>query len=169
MLRYSVCVCLLTTPQTIASQAPLSMGILQTRILEWVSMSPSRGSSNPGIESRSPTLQVDSYHLSHQGSPRILWWVAYPSPGELPNPGIKPGSPTLQADSLPTELSGKSIMVIDSQLWVLNVQNPFICHSHCLICRVSLRICIKQEPVGRGSSFLVRVKAERNVCWPCCC
>ena len=104
MLRYSVCVCLLTTPQTIASQAPLSMGILQTRILEWVSMSPSRGSSNPGIESRSPTLQVDSYHLSHQGSPRILWWVAYPSPGELPNPGIKPGSPTLQADSLPAEL-----------------------------------------------------------------
>ena len=104
MLSHFSHVWVFETLWTVASQAPLSMGILQTRILEWVSMSPSRGSSNPGIESRSPTLPVDSYHLSHQGSPRILWWVAYPSPGELPNSGIKPGSPTLQADSLPAEL-----------------------------------------------------------------
>ena len=104
MLSHFSHVWVFETLWTVASQAPLSMGILQTRILEWVSMSPSRGSSNPGIKSRSPTLPVDSYHLSHQGSPRILWWVAYPSPGELPNSGIKPGSPTLQADSLPAEL-----------------------------------------------------------------
>ena len=37
-----------------------------------------QGISNPGIEPRSPALQVDSYHLSHKGSPRILEWVAYP-------------------------------------------------------------------------------------------
>ena len=30
------------------SQAPLSMGSLQARILEWVAMSSSRGSSQPG-------------------------------------------------------------------------------------------------------------------------
>ena len=40
------------------------MGILQARILEWVAMPASRGSSqgifDPGIESRSPTLQADS-------------------------------------------------------------------------------------------------------------
>ena len=35
-------------------------GILQARILEWVAMPSSRGSSYPGIESRSPTLQADS-------------------------------------------------------------------------------------------------------------
>ena len=35
-------------------------GILQARILEWVAVSFSRGSSQPGIEPRSPTLQVDS-------------------------------------------------------------------------------------------------------------
>ena len=35
------------TPWTVASQAPLSMGILQTRILEWVAMASSRGSSQP--------------------------------------------------------------------------------------------------------------------------
>ena len=33
------------TPWSIACQAPLSMGILQARILEWVAMSSSRGSS----------------------------------------------------------------------------------------------------------------------------
>ena len=32
---------------TVARQAPLSMGILQTRILEWVAMPSSRGSSQP--------------------------------------------------------------------------------------------------------------------------
>ena len=35
-------------------------GILQARILEWVAVPFSRGSSNPGIKSRSPTLQADS-------------------------------------------------------------------------------------------------------------
>ena len=35
-------------------------GILQARILEWVAMPSSRGSSNPGIKCRSPTLQADS-------------------------------------------------------------------------------------------------------------
>ena len=32
----------------IAHQAPLSMGILQARILEWIAMPSSRGSSQPG-------------------------------------------------------------------------------------------------------------------------
>ena len=36
---------LFVTPWTIARQAPPSMGILQARILEWVAMSSSRGSS----------------------------------------------------------------------------------------------------------------------------
>ena len=35
-------------PWTVARQAPLSMGILQARILQWVAMSSSRGSSQPG-------------------------------------------------------------------------------------------------------------------------
>ena len=34
------------TPWTVASQAPLPMGILQARMLEWVAI-PSRGSSQP--------------------------------------------------------------------------------------------------------------------------
>ena len=38
---------LFVTPQTVAHQAPLSMGIVQARILEWVAMPSSRGSSPP--------------------------------------------------------------------------------------------------------------------------
>ena len=53
-------------------------GILHARILEWVAFPFSRGSSQPGIESRSPTLQVDSLPAEPQGSPRILEGVACP-------------------------------------------------------------------------------------------
>ena len=41
------CVWLSATPWTMACQAPLSMGFFQARILEWVAISFSRGSSPP--------------------------------------------------------------------------------------------------------------------------
>ena len=43
------------TQWTVTHQAPLSLGILQARILEWLAMPSSRGSSQP----RSPALQKD--------------------------------------------------------------------------------------------------------------
>ena len=53
----------LATPWTVACQVPLSMGILQARILERV-VFPSPGDlPNPGIEPRSPALQADSEML----------------------------------------------------------------------------------------------------------
>ena len=82
-------------------------GNLQARVLEWVAMPSSKGSSHPGIQPKSPHCRQILYCLNHQRSPRILEWVSIPSPGHLPNPGIKPGSPALQADSLPAELPGK--------------------------------------------------------------
>ena len=51
---------LFATPWRVVHQIPISMGILQARILEWVAMPSSRGSSQPGIEPKSPTLQTDS-------------------------------------------------------------------------------------------------------------
>ena len=42
-----ICVRLFETPWTVAHQAPLSTGFLQARILEWVAMLSSRGSSQP--------------------------------------------------------------------------------------------------------------------------
>ena len=49
-----------TTPWTVAHQVSLSMGILQGRILKWVAVPSSRGSSQPSDQNRSPTLQADS-------------------------------------------------------------------------------------------------------------
>ena len=40
------------TPWTVACQVPLSMGILWARILEWVAMPSSRGSSQPRIRTQ---------------------------------------------------------------------------------------------------------------------
>ena len=45
--------------------------ILQTKILEWVTISFSRDLPHPGNEPRSPALWEDLYHLSHQGSPVV--------------------------------------------------------------------------------------------------
>ena len=59
-------------------------GILQARILEWVAIPFSRGSSQP----RSWRIL---YHLSHQGSPRILEWVAYPFSGRSSWPRKRTG------------------------------------------------------------------------------
>ena len=91
-------------------------GILQVRILEWVAISFSRGSSqprnrtqvsciagrffttratkeapwdlpNPGTEPRFPILQADSLSVIHKGSPRRLEWVAYPFSSRSSRPG----------------------------------------------------------------------------------
>ena len=57
----------LCNPWTIALQAPLSMAIFQARVLEWVVISFSRGSSWPRnwpmspAQEASPALQVDSF------------------------------------------------------------------------------------------------------------
>ena len=46
-------------------------GILQARILEWVAMLCSRGSSQPGIDPRFPALQEDSLPSEPPGKPYI--------------------------------------------------------------------------------------------------
>ena len=48
-----------------AHQAPVSMGILQARILLWIAMPSSRGSSNPGIR---PHCGQILHHLCQQES-----------------------------------------------------------------------------------------------------
>ena len=99
------------TPGTATCQAPLSMGILQARILEWVAMPSSRGSSQP--QDRTQVSYITGRYftiLSHQGSSRILSGWPILSPGDLPDPGIELGSPALQADSLPAELRGKPLL-----------------------------------------------------------
>ena len=52
-----------------AHQAPLIMGILQARILEWVAVPPIGNIPKQGIEPRSPALQVDSVPTELSGKP----------------------------------------------------------------------------------------------------
>jgi len=79
VLSCSVMSQLFARPWTVACQAPLSIGILQARILELAAMPSSRGSSQPRDRTQvSHFNRQILYCLSHQGSPRILEWVAYP-------------------------------------------------------------------------------------------
>ena len=52
-------------------------GTLQTRILQWVAISFSRGFPDPVIEPRSLALLVDSLPRSHQGSPFCSTHLSY--------------------------------------------------------------------------------------------
>ena len=61
---------LFATPWSVACQAPLFMGILQIRILEWVAMPSSRDLPNPGIKPRSPTMRADSLPSEPPGKPK---------------------------------------------------------------------------------------------------
>ena len=74
-------VCMLRRVQLFATQwtgdhqAPLSMGILQARILEWIAMPslpcpPPGDLPNPGIKLRSLALQVDSLLTETPGKPK---------------------------------------------------------------------------------------------------
>ena len=42
-------------------------GILQARVLEWVAISFSRGSPDPGIKPRSPAFQADAFTSEPKG------------------------------------------------------------------------------------------------------
>ena len=71
------CVCLfvqsspiLCEPMDCSLQAPLSTGILQARITEWLPCLPPGDLPNPGIEPRSPALQADYLPTEPSGKPK---------------------------------------------------------------------------------------------------
>ena len=83
-------------------------GILQARILEWVAMPCSRGSSQPGDQPQVSRI-AGRFFTSWATREAQEYWSGSPisSPADLPDSGIELGSPALQVDSLPTELWGK--------------------------------------------------------------
>ena len=66
--RVRLCV----TPWTVACQAPLSMGILQARILEWVAVPSSSGPSQPRNQTCTSCRAGRFLPLSHLGSQYFL-------------------------------------------------------------------------------------------------
>ena len=90
---------------SVASDSWTILGILQTRILEWVAFPFSMGS----FQSRGRTQILYPWATREAQE----YWSGYPipSPEDLSDSGIEPGSPALLADSLPAEPSGKPLLV----------------------------------------------------------
>ena len=105
------------TPWAVACQAPLSMGIHQARILEWVAMLSYRGSSQPRDQTQVSCIAGGYFTgLSHQGSPMTVFssvqslscvqlfmtpWIAAP-PCPLPTPGVHSNSCPLSQWCIPS-------------------------------------------------------------------
>ena len=109
----------LCDPWSVAHQAPLSMGILQARILEWGAMPYSRDLPNPGIEPRSPTLQEDSL------------------PSEPRNTGV--GSLSLLQGIFPTQESNQGLLHCRQILYHLSYQGSLYM---CVYIFVYLCVCM---------------------------
>ena len=62
---------LFATPWTIAYQAPPSMEFSRQEYWGRLPFPSPEDLSDTGIEARSPTLQADAYHLSHQGKSTV--------------------------------------------------------------------------------------------------
>ena len=65
---------------TVATQAPLCMGILQARILEWVAMPSSRGSFQPRDRTQVACIAGGFFTIWSTRKAQEYWleWVAYP-------------------------------------------------------------------------------------------
>ena len=117
--------------------APLSMGILQARMLKWVAMPFSRGNlPNPGIEPRSPALQADSF-------PSHYFWGQFNSTHTTTqlNPEFKVPS---ASSPIPTSFP-------KSWLKTLLFESPF----HAGVCVLHLA---KQRAVHVASTFSYQVR-----------
>ena len=74
---FDLCVCVLVTQSCLTLCDPVDCsppgssvhGIFQARVLEWIAISFSRGSFNPGIEPGSPELKADSLPPEPPGKP----------------------------------------------------------------------------------------------------
>ena len=105
--------------------APLSMGILQARIPEWVAMPSFRGFFWHRDRTWVSCVAGRFFTVWATREAQECWSeLPCPSPGDLPNPGIKPGSPALQVGSLPSEPPGKPIASIHTWMQPLCM---FVC------------------------------------------
>ena len=71
---------LFETPMDCSPPGSSIHGTLQARVLEWVAISFSRGSSDPGIEPRSPAVQAAALPSEPLGKPHIysVWgWTKH--------------------------------------------------------------------------------------------
>ena len=101
------------TPWTAAHQLLCPWGFYRQ---EYIAMPFFRGPSQPGIEPRSPTLQVDSLTTEPAGKPKNTGVGSLSLLQGIFQTREDLGSPVLQANSLPVELPGKPISKNDISL-----------------------------------------------------
>ena len=119
-------------------------GILQARILEWVTFSFSRGSSEPGIKPRSPTLQEDSLPTEPQGKPK--------------NTGV--GSRSLLQQKFPTQEPNRGLLHCKRILYQLSYQGS---PPGGLVVRTQSFYCCGQGSIpGWGTEILHAVWCGQN-------
>ena len=88
-------------------------GILQVRILEWVAIASSRGSSRPRDQTQVSCIAGRFFTVwaTREAKNTGVGSLSL-SPGRLPDPRIELGSPSLQTDFLPAELPGKPFITL---------------------------------------------------------
>ena len=123
------------SPWTVAHQTPLSMGILQARILEWIAMPSSTRSSQPRDQTQVSCIAGGFFTIWVTREPYECWsGQPIPSPRELPNPRIELRSSALQVDPLPAELLSPRKITVTLKLvntyWALTCSRQFYRHTH---------------------------------------
>ena len=110
---------LFVTPWTVTHKAPLSMGILQVWILEWVPCPPPGDLPDLGVEPRSSALQAESLPAEPSGKPKNTGVASVSLLQGSSQPRTRSGVSCIAVDSLPAELPGKppSIWLIVNTQW----------------------------------------------------
>ena len=119
MLKYKVKVKVTQSYLTLCDPMDCSLpgssvhGILQARILEWVAVPFSSGSSQHRHQTQ-VSCTADRFFTVWATREAQKYWsgLSIPSPAHLPNPGIKQGFPALQVYSLPADLPGKLVTTL---------------------------------------------------------
>ena len=96
-------------PWTVACQAPLFMGILQARTLEWVDMPPSRGSSQPRNRTQVSCI-----------AGRFFFFLPSEPPGKPRNTGV--GCHSLLQGTFLTQRSNPGLLHYRQMLYCLSYQ-----------------------------------------------
>ena len=99
---------LFATPWTVAGLAPLSTGILQAKILEWVALPSCRGPFQP----RSLALQADSLPSKPPGRRLLISWLQSPSTVILEPKKIKSVTVSTLSPSICHEVMGLDAMIL---------------------------------------------------------
>ena len=113
---------LFATLWAVACQVPLSMGFSsKDNWSDWPFPSPGH-LPDPGIEPRSPTLQVDAIPSERPEKAMHMEWVAYSFFRDLPEIGIKLGSPAFEPTDVGNLISASSAFSKSSlNIWKFTV------------------------------------------------